>query len=172
MSFPAHVFREYDVRGVADRDLSDGFAFALGRAFAEILARGAGGVPEGQGGHRPRPAARAPRRVAVGRDGRLSSPRLFENLTRGLQEGGAHVIDVGIGPTPLLYFAAHHEGTDGAVQITGSHNPGEDNGFKMMRGKASFYGADIQDLRAVMAAPAAPAEPGTMTSKDISDAYV
>ena len=158
MSFPAHVFREYDVRGVADRDLTDEFAFALGRAFADILAKSA------EGGR--------PLRVAVGRDGRLSSPRLFENLTRGLQQGGAHVIDIGIGPTPLLYFAAYHEGTDGAVQITGSHNPGEDNGFKMMRGKASFYGADIQELRAVMEAPAAAAEPGTMTSKDISDAYV
>jgi phosphomannomutase/phosphoglucomutase len=82
----------------------------------------------------------------VARDGRLSSDRLFAALTSGLVLAGARVTDVGVGPTPLLYFAAHHLDTDGAVMITASHNDAPDNGFKMMRGKASFFGADLQRL--------------------------
>jgi phosphomannomutase/phosphoglucomutase len=163
MPFPAHVFREYDVRGVADRDLSDAFAHALGRAFAAILST-----------RRAEDAGRSGERltIAVGRDGRLSSPRLFEGLVRGLVAGGAHVVEIGVGPTPLLYFAAHHLESDGAIQITGSHNPGEDNGFKMMRGKASFYGADIQELRRVMESELANVPGGEVTTRDVSDAYV
>lgn len=127
MKIPRHCFREYDVRGVAERDLSSEVAFALGAAFASRTAA---------------------KRIAVGRDGRLSSPRLFEHLTAGIRSAGADVIAVGIGPTPLLYFAAHSLAVDASVMITGSHNPGEDNGFKMMKGKASFYGDDIQRLAA------------------------
>jgi phosphomannomutase/phosphoglucomutase len=112
-------------------------------------------------------------KVAVGRDCRLSSPRLFEALTNGLREGGADVIEIGVGPTPLLYFAAHHLGTDGAVMITGSHNPGDENGFKMMRGKASFYGADIQRLRQrIVAGDFGPSAAGKIEKQDVEDAYV
>lgn len=132
MAFPRHAFREYDVRGVADRDLPDDLARSLGRAYARAIARDGGkdGVPH----------------LAVGRDGRTSSPRLMSAVVEGMLEAGARVTRVGIGPTPLLYFAAHHLGTDGALMVTGSHNPSEDNGFKMMRGKASFFGADVQRL--------------------------
>lgn len=155
--FPANVFREYDVRGVADRDLTDAFAHALGHAFAAQLSDELGRAPE----------------IALGRDGRLSSPRLFAATCDGLVQAGARVHDVGIGPSPLLYFAAHHLATDGALQITGSHNPGEDNGFKMMRGKGPFFGADIQGLRRRMASPlAAAATPGSVREIDVSDAYV
>ncbi len=132
MIVPRSIFREYDIRGVAERDLSDDLAAALGRAFAGTLRDG---LPAG-----------TPLTVAVARDGRLSSDRLFAALTKGLVEAGARVTNVGVGPTPMLYFAAHHLGTHGAMMITASHNAAPDNGFKMMRGKASFFGADIQKL--------------------------
>ncbi|NUP08788.1 MAG: phosphomannomutase/phosphoglucomutase [Polyangiaceae bacterium] len=158
MSLPQHVFREYDIRGVADRDLEDPFAEALGRAFGRTLADELGRAP----------------RIALCRDGRLSSPRIHDALVRGLLGAGAMVVDVGLGPTPLLYFAAHHLATDGAIQITGSHNPGEDNGFKMMRGTASFFGADILRLRDRMAKgePASNVAPGEISEIDVSDAYI
>jgi phosphomannomutase / phosphoglucomutase len=133
MKIPRHAFREYDVRGVAEADLSDELARVLGRAFVATLRDEHRGAP-------------SPLRIAVGRDGRLSSDRLFRALTEGLLGAGADVISVGVGPSPLLYFAAHHLGTEGAVMITASHNPGPDNGFKLMRGKASFFGADLQAL--------------------------
>jgi len=165
MNIPRHAFREYDIRGVADVDLSDELARALGRTFAFVLRRDAVA------------ATSARLRVAVGRDGRLSSERLFAALTRGLRDGGVDVISVGIGPTPLLYFAAHHLGTDGAMMITASHNPAPDNGFKLMRGKASFFGADIQMLADLLERDAASkeltgAERGGFEEMDLSAAYI
>ncbi|HSQ63871.1 MAG TPA: phosphomannomutase/phosphoglucomutase [Polyangiaceae bacterium] len=155
MQSPAHVFREYDIRGVADRDLTDELAFSLGLGLASTLAAG-----------------RSPR-LAVGRDCRLSSGRLHEALLRGLVEGGAHVVDVGVGPTPMLYFAVHHLETDGGIMITGSHNPADENGFKIMRGRASFFGADIQQLRARLDAGDLPRTPGgKVESIDVQDDYV
>ncbi len=151
MKLPTHAFREYDIRGVADRDLTDDTARGIGRGFGTVLSgpvsgesRGSAGLAAGSGG-----VARTVR-VAVGRDCRLSSDRLFAALTDGLTVAGADVVDIGVGPTPMLYAAAHDLGTDGAVMITGSHNPGDENGFKMMRGKASFFGADIQALRSLV----------------------
>ncbi len=167
MNIPRHVFREYDIRGVADVDLSDHLARALGRTFAFILRRDAV----------PTTGPRARLRVAVGRDGRLSSERLFAALTRGLRDGGVDVVSVGIGPTPLLYFAAHHLGTDGAMMITASHNPAPDNGFKLMRGKASFFGADIQTLADLLESDVASKEytgdeRGGFEAIDLADAYI
>jgi phosphomannomutase/phosphoglucomutase len=163
MKIPRHIFREYDIRGIAERDLSDELARSLGQNFA-LLLRG-----EAEG------SARRPR-VAVGRDGRLSSDRLFAALTEGLLEAGADIVSVGIGPTPMLYFAAHHLETEGAVMITASHNPAPDNGFKMMRGKSSFFGADIQKLADLMEADAACAEPsptrGEASETDVQAAYI
>jgi len=130
MTFPTHAFREYDIRGVADRDLTDGIAAGIGQAFATMLDANVAGA-----------------RIAVGRDCRLSSDRLFAALVGGLTRAGATVVDIGVGPTPMLYASVHALGADGGVMITGSHNAGDENGFKMMRGKASFFGADIQALR-------------------------
>ena len=127
-----HVFREYDIRGVADRDLTDALARDLGRALGTFWSRRGG------------------RRVAVGRDCRLSSPRLFEALTAGLLEAGLTLVDIGVVPTPLMYFSVFHEDLDGGVQITGSHNPPEDNGFKMMSGHATLSGDDIRSLRTLI----------------------
>jgi phosphomannomutase/phosphoglucomutase len=157
MQVPAHVFREYDIRGIAERELSSDLATAIGRGFGRALTESAG----------------RPLRIAVGRDCRMSSPRLFEALTSGLLDVGVNVVDVGVGPTPMLYFAVHHLGTDGGVMITGSHNPSDENGFKMMKGKASFYADDIRSLRDRVAAdPPAALARGAMESTDVSDAYV
>jgi phosphomannomutase/phosphoglucomutase len=152
MTFPTHVFREYDVRGVADRDLGDDLAERLGLAYATMLGK-------------------APR-VALARDCRLSSPRLHAAILKGLLAAGAQVIDVGVGPTPLLYFAANHLATDGALMITGSHNPGDENGFKMMRGLAPFYGDDIRTLRDRVQAGGAGPGGGTVTSQSVEEAYL
>ena len=162
MNVPRQIFREYDIRGLADRDLSTELAFAVGRGLGTILAR------------RAKEAGTAgPLRIALGRDCRLSSPRLHDALVDGLMRTGAHVIDIGEGPTPLLYFAVHHLNADGGVMITGSHNPGNENGFKMMRGKASFYGADIQELRALIEAEGyAPETKGSREDLDVQPAYV
>jgi phosphomannomutase/phosphoglucomutase len=126
-----HIFREYDIRGVADRDLTDDVVTNIGRAFAATL----------------RQTVSQPR-IAVGRDCRLSGPRIVRSLTDGMIAAGARVVDIGVGPTPMTYFAVHELDADGGVMITGSHNPGDENGFKIMRGKKSFFGAELQALRA------------------------
>ena len=129
---PSQIFREYDIRGVADRDMSDEFVVDLGRAVGTFWRR------EGA------------RRVALGRDCRLSSPRLHQALRKGLLESGLVIIDIGVGPTPMMYYTVFDLDLDGGVQITGSHNPPEDNGFKLMKGKGSLFGADLQTLRSMM----------------------
>ena len=147
--------REYDIRGVVGKTLHTADAFAIGRVFGTVVAR--------RGGWR----------VAVGYDGRLSSPELSGALVEGLKASGMHVLLVGRGPTPLLYYAATTLETDGAVMVTGSHNPPDYNGFKMMLGRAAFFGADIQTLGALAAAgDVVEAAPGTDEAVDVTDAYV
>ena len=126
--FDPTSLREYDIRGVVGSTLHDADAFAIGRAFGSVVARAGG------------------KTVAVGYDGRLSSPHLSAALIDGLMASGMDVLKVGRGPTPMLYFAATTLETDGAVMVTGSHNPPNYNGFKMMLGKKAFFGADIQKL--------------------------
>jgi phosphomannomutase / phosphoglucomutase len=157
MIVPVHAFREYDIRGIADRDLTDPVATGIGRGFATMLGAG-----------------ERPVRVAVGRDCRLSSDRLFAALVSGLTMAGANVVEVGVGPTPMLYASAHALGTDGAVMITGSHNPGDENGFKMMRGKASFFGPDIQELKAIIQDErfASSSQPGRVERNDMQARYL
>ena len=123
------IFREYDVRGIAERDFDAAFALALGRAFG-TLAREHGA-----------------RTVSVGRDTRLTSERYAAAVAEGLRSTGLTVLDLGMCPTPLLYFSLFHWNLDGGIQITGSHNPADYNGFKLCLGKASIYGDDIQALR-------------------------
>jgi phosphomannomutase/phosphoglucomutase len=158
MAAVGSIFREYDIRGVAERDLGDDLIERIGRGLGVLL--------------RPEGLAR-PLRIAVGRDCRLSSDRLFKALTTGLVRGGIEVIDVGVGPTPKLYFAVNHLDTDGGVMITGSHNPAEDNGLKIMKGKASFFGEEIQALGTLaQAGPPNAATPGSIRSENVDDAYV
>ena len=158
MRVPSHIFREYDIRGKADRDLSDELAYALGKALATALGRAAG--------------TETPR-LCVARDCRLSSPRLHAALLSGLVEHGTKVVDLGIGPTPKLYFGVHHLGTDGGIMITGSHNAGDENGFKIMKGKASFFGDDIQKLmKSIEDESYGTASPGDVTHVDVEPAYL
>ena len=148
------IFRAYDVRGVADVDLSDDIAHALGRAYAAEILQGGG------------------RRVTLGRDCRTHGPRLRAAFLRGLLESGLDVIDVGVVPSPLLYFSVFHHDADGGVQITGSHNPSDYNGFKMMQGKGSLHGNAIQRLRQRMEAQDFVSGQGALTEAPIFDAYV
>jgi phosphomannomutase/phosphoglucomutase len=154
-----HIYREYDIRGVADRDLTSPVVHAIGRALGEMLR------PQGLPGQ--------PFRVAVGRDCRLSGPRITTDLVAGLRDAGADVVDVGVGPTPYLYFSAHHLGTEGSVMVTGSHNPADENGLKIMRGKASFFGDDIRRLgQMVEANEFGPPALGGLESANLEDAYI
>jgi phosphomannomutase len=156
---PGHVFhptilREYDVRGIVGESLSPADARALGRAYATIL-RETGG-----------------QRVCVGMDGRLSSPELAEALAAGLRQGGLEVLRIGLGPTPMLYFAVHHLNADGGIQVTGSHNPPSHNGFKMMLGKKPFFGPAIQRIGRIAAKGAFAEGRGSVASAPVFDAYV
>jgi phosphomannomutase/phosphoglucomutase len=155
------IFREYDIRGVADLDLDDQLVRDLGAVFARTV--------------KPRlPGGRAT--IAVGRDCRLHSSRLFTALTDGLRTH-ADVIDLAEIPSPILYFAAHHLEPDAAVMITGSHNPAEDNGFKLMVGQTTLHGADIAALRdgiGALRADATPLPPsvGAMRILDVVQPYL
>ena len=120
--------REYDIRGIIGETLGEADAYAIGRGFGTRVARLGG------------------RAVAVGYDGRLSSPMLEEALVRGLNDSGIHAVRIGLGPTPMLYYAEAVLDVDGGIQITGSHNPANYNGFKMVLQKGPFFGKDIQDL--------------------------
>jgi phosphomannomutase len=154
-SFDPTTLREYDIRGIVGRTLHSADAFAIGRTFGSIVAREGGA------------------RVAVGYDGRLSSPELEQALVEGLKASGMQVQRVGRGPTPMLYYAATELATDGAVMVTGSHNPPDYNGFKMMLGRKPFYGEAIQKLGAMAAAGDVVEEAaGTEEPVDITDNYV
>ena len=151
----ATILREYDIRGIVDRTLTEADATAIGRAFASIvLGRGGG------------------RRICVGYDGRVSSPQLEAALVDGLTGAGIEVLRVGLGPTPMLYYAVFHHDADGGVMITGSHNPPDQNGFKLMIGKAAFYGADIVELGRVAADGAFAEGAGAAHDTPVFDDYV
>lgn len=154
-----HIFRQYDIRGIVGEDLDAGVTEAVGRAFASHV-RAESDVA------RPR--------IAVGHDNRASSPELAAGLIRGITAAGADVLDIGMVPTPVLYWAECVHGTDAAVQITGSHNPPEWNGIKMTRGRAALYGESIQGLleRIQKNDVDAGAGEGTVERLDVLDAYV
>lgn len=147
--------REYDIRGVIGKTLSGADAFAIGRCFGSIVAR--------EGG----------KKVAVGYDGRLSSPELEKQLVAGLVACGLEVARIGCGPTPMLYFASYELKADGAIMVTGSHNPPDYNGFKMMLGKKPFFGPQIQQIGKMAATgDVVPETSGSSTEVDVSDAYI
>ncbi|HTL47681.1 MAG TPA: phosphomannomutase/phosphoglucomutase [Verrucomicrobiae bacterium] len=126
---PSHVFREYDIRGIADKEFSDELVTSIGRAFATLLAR------------------ENKNHIAVAHDMRPSSDRLHAALIKGLMSAGAHVVDLGLVPTPVLYFSVSHLKLQAGISITGSHNPVEYNGFKLHLADRPFFGAEIQELR-------------------------
>jgi phosphomannomutase len=153
--FHSTTLREYDIRGIVGTTLGEADAYAIGRSFGTIIGRDGGN------------------RVAVGYDGRLSSPMLEAALVKGLTESGVDVVRIGLGPTPMLYYAeAVLDGVDGGIEITGSHNPADYNGFKMVKGHAPFFGADIQLIGAMAAAADWDSGAGQVSDHDIFDAYV
>ncbi len=153
--FDPTILRAYDVRGVVGRSLGEADAQALGRAFATRL----------------RERAEAPR-VCVGYDGRLTSPMLEAALVEGLRASGADVVRIGLGPTPMLYFAVKTLDADGGVIVTGSHNPPEHNGFKMTTRDGAFHGDDIPGLGRIAERGAFTVGAGRVRDQDVSDTYV
>jgi len=147
------IFREYDIRGVVDQDLDDNLVHLLGQAFATYLSH------------------RGKRRVVVGRDGRLSSPRFRDPLVQGMVSGGLDVVDIGVCPTPVFYFSLFHLDREGGVMITGSHNPPEFNGFKVCVGKDTIYGEEIQNLRKIAEAGKFIEGKGSVSSQEIIPVY-
>jgi phosphomannomutase len=153
--FDPTVLREYDIRGVVGRTLHSADAFAIGRVFGSIVAR-TGGT-----------------RIAVGYDGRLTSPELEQALVDGLRASGMEALRIGRGPTPMLYYTATKLKTDGAVMVTGSHNPPDYNGFKMMLGRKPFFGQQILQIGALAeAGDVVPEATGSEQEVAIADDYV
>lgn len=154
----AHIFREYDVRGIVGTDLDAEVARGVGRAYAaELRTR----LPDG------------PLEVVVGRDNRPTSPDLADALIAGLRSGGVDVLDIGTVPTPMVWWAEKVFELDGGIQITGSHNPAEWNGIKMTMDGGSVYGADIQELlRRIVEEDYPAAGAGTLEELDIRDRYI
>lgn len=148
------ILREYDIRGIVGDVLTEEVVCAVGRAFGTLVVRSGG------------------RSVVVGYDGRLSSPQLAAALVTGLKSTGVRVIQIGLGPSPMLYFAAHHLGADGGMMITGSHNPPDYNGIKMLKGGKPFFADQIQLLGQMAAAGDFVTGPGTVEDYDIKSEYV
>src|SRR5579862_4058199 len=148
------IFREYDIRGVAESELQTPDIIDLGRAIGTLLQRLAG------------------RRVNLGRDCRLSSPRLHQALLQGLLDSGCEVTDIGVVPTPLVYYSAVHLASDGAIMITGSHNPSEFNGFKSVSRAGAIYGAQIQEIRRILESRDFARGSGVHHLIDVSPAYL
>jgi phosphomannomutase len=148
------ILREYDIRGIVGKSLTSDDVHALGRAFGSIVVRGGG------------------KTVAVGYDGRTSSPQLETALVEGLVATGLVVHRIGLGPTPMLYFAVHHLGADGGMMITGSHNPPDYNGIKMTLGGRPFFGEDIQRLGRLAATGDFVAGTGRTEDHPVAEAYV
>ena len=131
---PSAIFREYDIRGVAGKDLAGDTAFLIGKAFSSLVKSF---IPKAK-------------QVSVGRDVRLSSEELAAGLIKGIVSSGIDVYDIGVCPTPVQYFSLHHLDLDGGIMVTGSHNPPEYNGFKISIGKDAIYGGNIQKLEEII----------------------
>ena len=154
MNIPAEIFRAYDIRGIVGRSLTAPLVREIGRALGSVA--------------RERGAAT----FAVCRDGRLSGPELANALMEGLAAAGADAIDIGMGPTPLAYFAAHHLGCGSCVAVSGSHNPPEYNGLKIVVGGNALYGDEIVDLRTRIEQKKFMSGSGKRSQADVLDAYV
>lgn len=155
MKIVDHIFREYDIRGMVGSDLTDEFAYLLGRGFA-LMAR-----------------ERGAKTAAIGYDARLSSPGYADNLARGMADEGLDVTITGLGPTPQLYYAIFELHFDCGIQVTGSHNPPDMNGYKLCIGKGTLAGAEIQEVkRRILALPPKPsAAKGKISALDIREKY-
>ncbi len=169
-SFPFNpsIFREYDIRGIAEKDLTTAFAKALGFAYAEFIKKrfsiAAGTTPEKK------------LRIAIGRDCRLTGEAYATALIESITASGIDVVNLGVCPTPLTYFSVFHLSLDGGIMVTGSHNPADYNGFKICVGKDTLHGSDIQELRKIMERGAEKPQtvsvnPGVVSATDIIPLY-
>ncbi|HIE33885.1 MAG TPA: phosphomannomutase, partial [Candidatus Altiarchaeales archaeon] len=144
------IFRAYDIRGIAGKDLGNEIAEKIGKAFATYVGGG---------------------EIIVGYDARISSPELKEAVINGLVSAGCDVVDIGMVPTPLVYFSVSHFKKDGGIMITGSHNPPEYNGFKLLRGDKTLYGEEIQDLRRIIESGRFSEGSGNVKEKNVIRGY-
>ncbi len=151
-----HIFREYDIRGVYNKDFDTEFAKELGQAYSSFLKSKINKVPV----------------VSVGYDARLSSPEIVESLTKGFQMSGVNVINLGLITTPMSYFSMFSLSVDGGIMVTGSHNPPEYNGFKISMGKTTIFGDQIQELKSFLENKNFISGEGSVENLDISDQYV
>src|SRR5258706_5632163 len=155
MVFPRAIFRQYDIRAVAGKDITEEVATAVGGAYAAFLAhKGVKGA------------------ISVGRDNRPSGEGLHRALVAGLMASGIDVVDIGIVPTPLAYWSQHKLEVVGGIQITGSHNPPEYNGFKLGLNRSSIYGADIQQIYELAVNGKFPRGKGSRRNEQIIDRYI
>lgn len=154
MNITPNIFREYDIRGVAETELASPFVEAMGRAIGTFLKE-KGCV-----------------KIALGKDCRTSSDRIAKHLTQGLLRAGSNIIDVGSVPTPMLYFSIVDQKIHGGIMVTGSHNPPQYNGLKICIGAQTLYGEQIQEIKKIMLGDHFTSGQGTKTSLDIREKYI
>ncbi|MBI2252786.1 MAG: phosphomannomutase/phosphoglucomutase [Armatimonadetes bacterium] len=154
MNFNPQIFREYDIRGKAEEDLNQEFTYNLGKALSAYYKE------------------KNVKEISLGRDCRLSSPILHQNLVQGLLESGMEVLDLGIIPTPLLYYSQFALNLKGGVMITGSHNPPDQNGFKICYDKSTLYGKEIQKIKEIIEKNDFKRETGKLKNQDIIPSYI
>jgi len=153
--FNPEVLREYDIRGIFDKDLTEDTAYTIGRTFGYVVC-----------------SQFNEKTIVVGYDGRLTSPKLHKSLCIGLEQSGANVISIGMGPTPMTYFAHYSLKTNAAIMVTGSHNPSEYNGFKMVLNQHSFFARNIQMLQNLVDDPKLLIKEGSYKEIDLKNMYV
>src|SRR3569623_2384525 len=153
-TFNPTILREYDIRGIVGDTLTEADAYALGRTYAAIAR------------------AEGARRIAIGRDGQTHTNKQQASLVRGLTEGGIDAVLIGMGPSPMLYFATYYLDVDGGIQVTGSHNPADYNGFKLLLKGRSVFGQEIQGIGKRAASGHWTEGNGTTEEVDIREAYV
>ncbi len=153
--FDSEVLREYDIRGIVDQNITENTAYTIGRVFGFIVSNKLNS-----------------NNISVGYDGRLTSPKLYKALSCGLVDSGAKVMSIGMCPTPMLYFSEYFLNTDAAIMITGSHNPSEYNGFKMVLNKHSFFSNNIQNFQSIVQNNNLEKKQGTITKFNIIEEYV
>ncbi len=157
--FDPVILRAYDIRGVTEENLFPEDAYHIGRAFAVLVARETGKPVQSL-------------QLAAGRDGRLSSPELEAELVRGIKDAGAQAVRIGMGPTPMLYFAVKSRKLDAGIMVTGSHNPPTHNGFKMMTYSRPLHGQDIQELGVIAATPQSAPAQGSERQESVFEDYI
>ena len=153
--FDPEVLREYDIRGIVNKNITENTAYTIGRIFGYVVSE-----------------QLKSNNISLGYDGRLTSPKLYKALSIGLKDSGSTVMNIGICPTPMLYFSDYHLKTDAAIMITGSHNPSEYNGFKMVLNKHSFFSDNIQKFKSLVENNYLEKKEGVIKNINILDAYV